>query len=71
MATVPSPALEGEALSEVDRLITEYAGDARAALQNLIEQKQELECELDLALAAVSHGFSRGWHHRRGQNVET
>lgn len=68
MVAAPSPATNGEAMSEADRLIAECSGDARAALQNLIEQKQELECELELALAAVSHGFSRGWHHRAGSN---
>ena len=39
-------------------------GDLRAACRALAVALDEVETELLLTRAAVSRGFSRGWHHR-------
>ncbi|TKT79390.1 hypothetical protein [Aquamicrobium sp. LC103] len=71
MASAPSPAPDGEALSEAEALIRNFDGDLRSAIDALISRQHELNYELAMALAAVSHGFSRGWHLRQANDVET
>lgn len=51
--------------ADVDAVIASCDGDPRAAVAALIVSNAHLERELELALAAVSHGYSRGWHARR------
>ncbi|UVC19401.1 hypothetical protein [Mesorhizobium onobrychidis] len=59
----------GEAVSELE-LVAQQAtaaagGDAMIALLNVLVRNAELERELALSRAAVSNGFSRGWHKAR------
>ena len=39
-------------------------GDLRAACRALAAALDEIETQLALTRAAVSRGFSRGWHHQ-------
>ncbi len=61
---------DGEALSRLevaaDEAIALCGGDARAAVIALLVANDFLERELDLTRVAVSSGFSRQWHHKRG-----
>ena len=45
-------------------------GDALAAVRTLLLANEFLERELCLIRAAVSHGYSRGWHARRDTNAK-
>lgn len=54
---------DGEA-SSVERMISRYGGDPRAAVGALLMQNGELQAELDQTRLAVSFGYSRGWHRR-------
>ena len=70
MTTMPATALDGEAVPDetitVDELIESFAGDLRAVIDALVVANAFLEEELRLARVAVSTGYSRGWHVRRG-----
>ncbi|TIN40424.1 MAG: hypothetical protein E5Y10_33530 [Mesorhizobium sp.] len=59
----------GEAISELElvaqQAIAAAGGDAVIALLNVLVKNAELERELALSRAAVSNGFSRGWHKAR------
>jgi hypothetical protein len=59
----------GEAMSELElvaqQAIVAAGGDAVIALLNVLVRNAELERELALSRAAVSNGFSRGWHKAR------
>ncbi|MGX9181824.1 hypothetical protein [Mesorhizobium sp. WSM2561] len=59
----------GEALSELElvaqQAIAAAGGDALVALLNVLAINAELKRELALSRAAVSKGFSRGWHKAR------
>jgi hypothetical protein len=59
----------GEAMSELElvaqQAIAAAGGDAVIALLNVLVRNAELERELALSRAAVSNGFSRGWHKAR------
>ncbi|TIN08876.1 hypothetical protein [Mesorhizobium sp.] len=59
----------GEAISELElvaqQAIAAAGGDAVIALLNVLVRNAELERELALSRAAVSNGFSRGWHKAR------
>ncbi|RWB25510.1 MAG: hypothetical protein E5W94_33180 [Mesorhizobium sp.] len=59
----------GEAMSELElvaqQAIAAAGGDALVALLNVLIINAELERELALSRAAVSNGFSRGWHKAR------
>jgi hypothetical protein len=59
----------GEATSELElvaqQAIAAAGGDAVIALLNVLVRNAELERELALSRAAVSNGFSRGWHKAR------
>ncbi|MBZ9670918.1 hypothetical protein [Mesorhizobium sp. ES1-3] len=45
--------------------IAAAGGDAVVALLNVLARNAELERELALSRAAISNGFSRGWHKAR------
>ena len=67
MTATPAPAPDGEAVPDtvtIDELIASFGGDLRAVIDALVVANAVLEEELELARAAVSSGFSRGWHHR-------
>ncbi|MBD0417490.1 hypothetical protein [Oryzicola mucosus] len=49
----------------LDAAIAAARGDLWAAAMALAMELGETKTELLLTRAAVSHGFSRGWHHRR------
>jgi hypothetical protein len=74
--TAPHPAPDGEAVDELDKAAAEVlavcGGDSLAAIKALLVANAFLERELDLARAAVSSGYSRGWHLKRARagNVE-
>jgi hypothetical protein len=74
--TAPHPAPDGEAVDELDKAAAEAravcGGDSLAAIKALLLANAFLERELDLARAAVSSGYSRGWHLKRARagNVE-
>lgn len=59
----------GEAMSELElaahHAIAAAGGDAVVALLTALACNAELERELALSSAAVSNGFSRGWHKAR------
>lgn len=59
----------GEAISELEKLaheaITAAGGDAVVALLSVLARNIDLERELALSRAAVSNGYSRGWHKAR------
>ncbi|KAA3447151.1 hypothetical protein C7I87_28275 [Mesorhizobium sp. SARCC-RB16n] len=59
----------GEAMSELEmaaqQAIAAARGDPVVALLNVLARNAELERELALSRAAVSNGFSRGWHKAR------
>ena len=56
----------GEAMSELElaaqQALAAASGDAVIALLTALARNAELERELALSRAAVSNGFSRGWH---------
>ncbi|MBZ9673171.1 hypothetical protein FJ970_25145 [Mesorhizobium sp. B2-1-8] len=59
----------GEAMSELETAaqpaIAAAGGDSVLALLHVLSRNTELERELALSRAAVSNGFSRGWHKGR------
>ena len=59
----------GEAMSELElaaqRVIAAAGDDVVVALLRVLASNAELERELALSRAAVSNGFSRGWHKAR------
>ncbi|PBB65259.1 hypothetical protein CK228_28745 [Mesorhizobium sp. WSM4312] len=59
----------GEAMSELElaglQAIAAVGSDAVVALLTALARNAELERELALFRAAVSNGFSRGWHKAR------
>ena len=59
----------GEAMSELElaaqRAIAAAGGDVVVALLSVLARNDELERELALSRAAISNGFSRGWHKAR------
>jgi hypothetical protein len=50
--------------------VVALCGDAFAAVQTLLLANEFLERELCLTRAAVSHGYSRGWHARRDSTAK-
>jgi hypothetical protein len=74
--TAPHPAPDGEAVNELDKAAAEAlaacGGDSLGAIKALLIANSCLERELDLARAAISSGYSRGWHLKRARagNVE-
>ena len=73
---MPKPAKEpgSEALPDLDaaadEAIATCGGDARAAVIALLVANDFLERELELTRVAVSSGFSRQWHHKRGAEYD-
>lgn len=69
--------MQTKAIRQADHLelaaqevITLCSGDVLAAIQSLLIANEYLEQELALAKAAVSYGYSRGWHSlKRGPHV--
>lgn len=59
----------GEAMSELElaaqRAIAAAGDDVLVALLRVLARNDELERELALSRAAISNGFSRGWHKAR------
>lgn len=59
----------GEAMSALEsaalQALAVADGDAVVALLNALARCARLERELALSRAAVSNGFSRGWHKAR------
>ncbi|MDF3154778.1 hypothetical protein P3C58_22625 [Mesorhizobium sp. XAP10] len=59
----------GEAMPELEMLaqqaIAAASGDVMVALLNVLARNAHLERELAFSRAAVSSGFSRGWHKGR------
>ncbi|KQU95539.1 hypothetical protein ASD12_23830 [Mesorhizobium sp. Root102] len=59
----------GEAMSELEKVaheaIAAAGGDAVVALLDVLARNIDLERELALSRAAVSNGYSRGWHKAR------
>ena len=59
----------GEAMSELElaahQAIAAAGGDAVVALLTALARNAELKREVALSRAAVSNGFSRGWHKAR------
>ena len=68
MSTEPAVATDGEAVSAIEditsQMIAEHGG-MRAALVAAVSQNEDLRRRLDMTMAAVSYGFSRGWHHKQ------
>lgn len=46
---------------EIDDILAYYKGDARAALQALLDERHFLLREIEYASMAMSLGFARGW----------
>ena len=51
--------------AKIEQAIAAAGGDAVVALLTALARNAELEWELALSRAAVSNGFSRGWHKAR------
>ncbi|WP_246678931.1 hypothetical protein [Mesorhizobium sp. B2-2-1] len=49
----------------VEQAIAAAGGDVLVALLNVLARNNDLERELALSRAAVSNGYSRGWHKAR------
>lgn len=65
--TEPAKAPDGEAVPEVDEILAEYRGDARAAIAALASDIAHLERELSFASLAMGFGFARGWRPSRSR----
>lgn len=74
MVTEPAKAAGGEALFDWgaagDEAIELCGGDARRGVIALMVLNDALERDVDLTCAAVSYGFSRGWHRRRQEATD-
>ncbi len=65
--TEPAKAPAGEATPNVDEILAEYRGDARAAIVALAADVAHLERELSFASLAMGFGFARGWRPSRSR----
>ncbi len=63
----PATAPVGEAVAEVDEILVEFRGDARAAIAALAADVAHLERELSFASLAMGFGFARGWRPSRSR----
>lgn len=46
---------------DIDGLIAAYDGDAKALIKTLLDERQMLIHEIELAASAMSIGYGRGW----------
>lgn len=46
---------------EIDAILNAHEYDTRAAIASLIEDRQHLYRQLELAQSCISAGFTRGW----------
>ncbi|WP_295898236.1 hypothetical protein [uncultured Bartonella sp.] len=46
---------------DIDGLIGAYDGDAKALIKALLDERQMLIHEIELAASAMSIGYGRGW----------
>jgi hypothetical protein len=65
--TEPMKAPAGEAMPNVDEILAEFRGDARAAIASLVADVAHLERELSFASLAMGFGFTRGWRPSRSR----
>ncbi|QDB99524.1 hypothetical protein FGU64_03400 [Mesorhizobium sp. 8] len=63
-SSTPEQAVEAPT-DPLEEIIAAHGGDLREALRVALEVNAGLEQELALAVAGVSFGYGRGWHHRR------
>ncbi|MBN9046232.1 MAG: hypothetical protein J0H18_11270 [Rhizobiales bacterium] len=47
--------------SEIDLVLAYHRGDARAAIRALLEDRDFLTKEIEIASMAISPGYTRGW----------
>jgi hypothetical protein len=65
--TEPAKAPNGEAMPDVDQILADFRGDARAAIAALAADVAHLERELSFASLAMGFGFARGWRPSRSR----
>ncbi len=53
-----------EEISELDIVLAYHDGNARAAIETLLKDCQDLRLQLALAEGAMSKGMTRGWSPR-------
>ncbi|MBJ6134972.1 hypothetical protein JAU75_19195 [Ochrobactrum sp. Q0168] len=54
-------AQKNEYEDEIDLVLSYHDGDARAAIQTLLKDRDFLVKEIEYASLAMSMGFARGW----------
>jgi hypothetical protein len=54
-------AQDNEYDNEIELVLAHHKGDARAALETLLRDRDFLVKEIAIASMAVSHGYTRGW----------
>ncbi|MEJ5019363.1 hypothetical protein WH297_06370 [Ochrobactrum vermis] len=54
-------AQENEYDDEIELVLTYHNGDARAAIETLLKDRDFLVKEIEYASMAMSMGFARGW----------
>ena len=54
-------AQENEYDNEIELVLTHHNGDARAAIETLLKDRDFLVKEIEYASMAMSMGFARGW----------
>lgn len=53
---------------EIELLIAEHDGDARAAIHTLLKDCAFLIREIEYAVLIAGHGYSRGWKPRTSRH---
>lgn len=46
---------------EIEQVLSYHGGDAHAAIEALLKDREFLVREVELARMAISHGYTRGW----------
>lgn len=48
-------------LDEIDQLIADYKGDIKTIIAGLLNERQMLIRQIEIAACAMSFGYGRGW----------
>lgn len=46
---------------EIDHLIADYNGDVKTLISSLLDERQMLIHQVEVAACAMSYGYGRGW----------
>lgn len=64
MCPIATAAVPKEEIGELDAVLAYHDGNARAAIETLLKDCQDLRLQLALAEGAMSRGMTRGWSPR-------